>query len=212
MAELDLSVEPMFYQHLTDELFDMLIKNTVKPLIICSELQCQSLTYEEENAVRYVGGYVLRTLAQKSNDAIKSILQALMCADGEGPAQDWVNEVDRGGLTRITGPAFQLFYSIELCMRRYFTSQNTADMDSTFRDHVTKCTVEDDDVLFQWCMAGQSEDDENANEFLQKIVHKWITIRGHSFTANMLEMYKQANKKGTGKSKSLRSNLFSEKQ
>ena len=78
-------------------------------------------------------------------------------------------------------------------------------MDSTFRDHVTKCTIEDDDVLFQWCMAGQSEDDKNANECLQKIVHKWITIRRHSVTANMLEMYKQANKKGT-------SNLFLEKQ
>jgi len=34
MVELDLSVESMFYQHVTDELFDMLIKkNTVKPLI-----------------------------------------------------------------------------------------------------------------------------------------------------------------------------------
>ena len=175
----------------------------MEPLIICSEIQCQNLTYEEENAVRYVGGYVLHTLAQKSNDGIKCILEALMCADGEGPAQDWVNEVDRGGLTRITGPAFQSFYSIELYMRHYFTSKNTADMDSTFRDHVTKCTIEDDDVLFQWCMAGQC---------LQKIVHKWITVRGHSFAANMLEMYKQANKKGTGKSKSLHSNLFSEKQ
>ena len=43
----------------------MLVKSNVKPL---------SLTYEEEGAVHYVGGYVLRTLAQKSNDAIKSIL------------------------------------------------------------------------------------------------------------------------------------------
>ena len=134
-----------------------------------------------------------------------------MCADGEGPAQDWVNEVDRGGLTHIADPAFQLFYSIELCMCHYFTSKNTADMDSTFLDRVTKCTIEDD-VLFQWCMSGQSEDDENANECLQKIVHKWIKVRGNLFAANMLEMFEQTNKKGTGKSKSLCSNIFSEKQ
>ena len=31
MAEFNLSVESMFYQHVTDELFDMLIKNTVNP-------------------------------------------------------------------------------------------------------------------------------------------------------------------------------------
>jgi len=45
-----------------------------------------------------------------------------------------------------------------------------------------------------------------------RLVEKWITVRGHSFAANMLEMYKQANKKGTGKSKYLHSNVYSQTQ
>ena len=56
-------------------------------------------------------------------------------------------------------------------------------------------------------MAGQDESDEDAQKFLEKIVQKWITIRGHSFANSIMEMYKQKQKKGTGKSKSLRSKL-----
>lgn len=52
MTECNLPVEPMVYQHVTDELFDMLIKIYVTPLVTCADLQCQNLTYETENAVR----------------------------------------------------------------------------------------------------------------------------------------------------------------
>ena len=50
-----------------------------------------------------------------------------------------MKEVDQGALyIYITGPAFQLFYFIELCMRLYFTSNNTTNMDNTFQDCVIK--------------------------------------------------------------------------
>ena len=59
-----------------------------------------------------------------------------------------------------------------------------------------------------WCLAGQNEDDEASHKCLEKIVEKWITIRGFSFAGNLMEIYKQEQKKGTGKSKSLQSQLF----
>ena len=49
-------------------------------------------------------------------------------------------------------------------------------MDDTFRKHLTNCVLNDSDVLFQWCMAGQGESDEDAQDCLEKIVEKWITI------------------------------------
>ena len=68
-----------------------------------------------------------------------------------------------------------------------------------------KLCTNDSDVLFQWCMAGQDESDEDAQE---KIVEKWITKRGYSFANSMMEMYKQQEKKELQNQKSLRSKLF----
>ena len=66
-------------------------------------------------------------------------------------------------------------------------------MDDNFKRYLTNMVVNDSDVLFNWCMAG-FEKDENAS-CLQQIVKKRITIRGFSFAACLIEMYKQENKK-----------------
>ena len=73
----------------------------------------QKLSFEEENALRYVGDYVIRNLLQKTKDnGVQHILSDLK-DDGvtisEGPAQEWVNSINRGGLTRITTEAFRVF-------------------------------------------------------------------------------------------------------
>ena len=39
---------------------------------------------------------------------------------------------------------------------------------------------------------------------------KWLCIRDHSFAKNVMERYKQESKKGTQKSKPLRSKLFTD--
>lgn len=80
-------------------------------------------------------------------------------------------------------------------------------MDDTFRKHLTNCVLNDSNVLFQWCTTGQDEGDKDAQHCLE-IVEKWIIIRGCSFANSMMEMYKQKERKGTGKSKLLRSKLF----
>ena len=77
---------------------------------------------------------------------------------------------------------------------RYLTVKNAANMDSTFREYLTKCVLDDEDVLFHWCLIGYAHD-ELSERCLNQIVDKWITIRGFSFAKSMLEMYKQASKK-----------------
>ena len=68
-------------------------------------------------------------------------------------------------------------------------------MDGSFRRHLTNCVLNDENVLFYWCMAGQDEGDENAQKCLEKIVEKWTTTKGFSFANSIMEMYKQEQKK-----------------
>ena len=84
-------------------------------------------------------------------------------------------------------------------------------MNSSFKRKVTEAILNDDDVLFSWCLAaGIDFCEETTDKCLALITKKWLSIRGNSFAANVLEMYKQSSKKGTHKSKPLRSKLFTE--
>ena len=87
------------------------------------------------------------------------------------------------------------------------TLDKALQMDNSFRKHLSNCVLDDQNVLFYWCMVGQDESDKDAQKCLEKIVQKWITVRGHSFANSIIEMYKQNQKEETGKSKSLCSKL-----
>ena len=55
--------EPLLYQHITDKAFELLIKKNVlseSSRVRDQSKEQQKLTIEEENALRYVGGYVIR--------------------------------------------------------------------------------------------------------------------------------------------------------
>ena len=174
------------------------------------------MTYEEQNAVHYVGGYVVRALKKsKGNADILPILDKLITSDGEhtGTSQTWLKSIDRGGLTDISDEAYQCFYAIEVANRGHLQIENTREMNEGFVDKVTTSILNDEDLLFNWCLAvglamGCNYDNEVADRCLKQIVKKWITIRGFSFSNSLMEMYKQQSKKGTGKSKPLRSKLF----
>ena len=216
LISVGLEKDPLFYQHITDEIFNLLIKQRIKMPSQESQLEEndemfeEMLTFEEENAVRYVGGYVIRVLKkQMLNSDVVKILDEFIEEDKENQdANTWVAFVDRGGLVRITEEAYQLFYAIETSVRRYLKVSNVTEMNDGFRKHITDCTVNDDNVLFYWSLAGQDECDKSCQCCLLKLVEKWVTIRGFSFAKNLLELYKQEEKKSTGKEKSLRSKLF----
>ena len=94
-----------------------------------------------------------------------------------------------------------------MCIRRQLKTSNTDSMNDGFRQRLKDMMVSDDDVLFYWILAGKIEGDETADKCLALMRDKWITIRGFSFAKSIMELYKQESKKGTAKSKSLRSTL-----
>ena len=79
-----------------------------------------------------------------------------------------------GGLTRIAHSAFQIFYAIETCLRRHLTIANVINMDEKFYDHLIKCTLNNDNVLFYWCMTGLNESDDNNQKCLEMIYSKEV--------------------------------------
>ena len=64
---LNLINEPLFYQHLTLTLFDWILSDKFKNDARRSETSAVEFTYEEESAIRYVGGYVIRKLKEKKS-------------------------------------------------------------------------------------------------------------------------------------------------
>ena len=113
----------MLYQYITDQVLELLLKSKLSSTdkstpLEHSEHLCSKnhLTFEEQNAVWYIGGYVIHLLHRKTKDSgVKHVLCELKDEDNtDGPAQEWVNAIDRGGLTKITTEAYQLFISIDV--------------------------------------------------------------------------------------------------
>ena len=108
LENCNVNKEPMIYQHITDETFTKLVEQSVK--ITVSEQNDeqkdkeQSLTYEEESTVNYVGADVFHALMQKKlSQCCVEILKGFVNistdeVDKENIAEDeeWINDVDRG--------------------------------------------------------------------------------------------------------------------
>ena len=60
-------MDPVFYQHYTGIIFDNLVKQNV-PSTEEKDMCISPLTFEKENAIRYVGGYDLKCLNEGEKD------------------------------------------------------------------------------------------------------------------------------------------------
>ena len=108
------------------------------------------LTYEEEeNAIRYMAGYVVRSL-QKMADEVKMLIETDKKCIQESSSTDWINIIDRGGLIHVTDECYQLFLAIEHAIHRELKTEKIGGMNDGFRQHMEMLLNEDNDVLFQW--------------------------------------------------------------
>ena len=116
------TVSPLMYQHVTDVIFEGIIKESMLSVSTSTETtQDCDLTFEEESAIHCVDGYVIRQLKiDKANVQMLPLLELLTYSDNNlvdnDPMRYWVHSVNRGGSTRIT---FQCFYDIEINIRRF---------------------------------------------------------------------------------------------
>ena len=105
---------PLFYQNVSQELFETLIsqKCLINDHGISTEY-IQHMTLDEENAVRYVAGFVIRAAKDKlkvpNDQEILDILNLMVhvqeASSTSTSSEDWVKSVNQGGLVQITEDA-----------------------------------------------------------------------------------------------------------
>ena len=161
LTQLQVNNEPLFYQIVTDELFDQLVKNKLAAAAADKDvdetdkyLEEPLLTFEEENAIQYVGGYVIRKLREQPNCIkFKPLLNKMTCEDNQNendPSALWTNSINRGGLLKITSEANQIFQPIECCLRRYLNANKLPQMDERYKSYLMKMVTNDVLLVHSW--------------------------------------------------------------
>ncbi len=142
-------------QHKTDIIF----KNLLSPSLTTSQSnsalppQLVDINYLEENALRYISGYIISKLKKqvsKSKHTLKKYiligLDDFIEERSEGPSSNWTTLVDRGGLCKATEDAYTIFYEVEVVMRRFLRIEELTSMDSNFKEIVLRNMESDEDV------------------------------------------------------------------
>ena len=211
---------PTLYQFVTMQLMDVLIKQQF-PLPAEPGTHCfvPELSTAEENALRYVAGYVVRHTREKIESTGHAMQEALLhgldelCLSHDDAqvskeeSQQWVTSVNRGRLVHVTTDTFMLFHSMEMELRQHFSKQRAVEMEDGFSEQVKQSIIEDVDVQFYMGRVTEELDGEEQAELLRLIAELYIVVRGFSFSQSLVESYKQLNKKALQKSRGLRKRL-----
>ena len=215
---LNRPVQPVLYQHLTDEVFKILIERHFQIVHLEQDAPSEIET-NEGNALRYVAGYVCRHLRKKiekenhefKEEMVSCLMQLVRDKNSQECETDeqWTKRVDRGGLWYVKETTFQLFCAIEYQIRAIL-NQLKEPLQPSKVEMIRKVTS-DEDVQFYWIIASADfdidDDDEACDILLNKIVELFLTVRGFSLASIWMERYKQTAKKSTQRSKSLRREL-----
>lgn len=215
---LQATSHPIFWQCIGDKLFKSIIKNTFLLASTSSEAaaadkEAPTISHQEANALRYAAGYVPRAVGKKlkkSTDPQKArlwlcLLDLLDDGDEEHTdSEDWVELIDRGGLTRINDVTFQVFLAMEVELRKHLNSQCVPN----FKTTITKKVLENEDVTFYWSILSADWEELDSQALLELVVNMFITIRGFSYANAWVEKYKAASAKSLQKSKGLRKTLI----
>ena len=140
----------VFIQTVTSKVFEQLLIDTYIAKTAQDEKEVQ-FTYEEENTIRYMAGFVVRKV-QKKLDAkdVEMLIESDKAAITGSSSAEWVNIIDRGGLVHVTDACYQLFLAIEHVTRQELQLSKISSMDDNFRKHLDNNFMlsNDDDLLF----------------------------------------------------------------
>ena len=145
--------------------------------------------FEEENTIRYVGGYVIAVLKKYQSD--KEIIVGLNQLTNNNTEINaaWVQELHR--LTMITVQAQDVFMSIEANIKSKLRVNKAHKMDKQRRHQLQNELFCDSDVQFSWCLSviNLKTDNEAAEEILELPIDQWIIMIENSFTTSIVQFY-----------------------
>ena len=212
-------LEPVFIQHCCSAVLESLVKE-----VFPAEAGYQPesiLTGDQQCALRYVAGYMLRNIKEKikskrikikHQDEALCALNDLSSEDAAGTTDDtflsysrrWINLVNRGGLYVVSDEVYTAFQAMELAFQEYLRRGTVGKYN---RDAAVEYITNDGDVQFFWCCVMSTISEECAQELLQLLVELLVTIRGFSLAAAYMEEYKMSKQEHTKGKKGLRREL-----
>jgi len=215
MLTLGKRASPIFFQYLTDSIFKEMVKQKHPPPQHNEAVEpIPPLTYEEENALYYAAGYVIRHLRQrieKGSSPLKGLLVCLedMCNsdDERDCSASWTTKISRGHLIHVNSNLYCFFRATEMKLRQLLRVSCAESFSGGMKSQLVEIVCTDEDVLFFWCILSAEWRMEEEEALLQLIAELWVTIRGFSFARSFMELYKQRKKKTLEKSKALRKTL-----
>ena len=162
-----------------------------------------NITTDETNAIRYVGGYILKKIrskykSTKSNEILIQFIETLHPNEDENGGDiaetfleyttRWINKANRGGLFKIADNVYQTYYAMEVVLRT-FLKDCIVNVPKLQQE-----VIEDSDVQFWWALVSSELDDDLAQVILFDMVKLWITVRGFAYTSSIVDQYKQCKK------------------
>lgn len=179
---------------------------------------------EEENAIRYVVGYVVMKMKKKYEQKESADIHQTLLSMEEDTTRDeqdddehqtflaytcaWLTLINRGGLFAVRDEVYSFFLEMELCMypllRRKLNAGDGREMSKMELIQAVEC---DEDVRFAWSLVALDLSEDDSYQLFKDVIELWLTIRGHSIASQLTEMYKEALGVNTGKNLALRKQL-----
>lgn len=179
----------------------------------------EQMTVEEEEAVRYAGGYVAMKIKKrymsKNGSKAAEYIECLshMAVDGEDTSffqytKTWTIIVNRGGLFELNDRTFLFFKTLEVQTQLLLPHHLAVRDGTSSKETLIELLANDDNVEALWCvLAVDITNEEESEELLREVCELWITTRGFAMTSFWLEDYKRTINETTKKRKSLRKSL-----
>lgn len=217
---MDNSNSPIMYQYISTLVFKELIKEKFPaPPSPDTHSGPQCLTYEEKNALNYAAGYIPRALRKQLEHSKHQLKEELILClhelteddgiDRYDESQDWIKQIDRGGLKHVNFAMYSLIVAMELRLQavlqqvphQCYRSHNIK------KDAITSI-MECEKVKYHWDALSEKWEVEEARALFPMITELWVTMRGFAYVNTWVERYKQEARKCTQKSKGIRKHLI----
>lgn len=183
---IDRPALPTFFQYVSHRIFRELVKGKHQ-IVESEEDQASSITKLDQNALRYVAGFICRKVQAKikSSSLPRKDDMILFICDFSGDewdeaqgTEEWTNAVDRGGLWHINDDTYSIFFLMEEEIRNHLKVSKAKALNKETKKKLLDAILTNEDLLFQWSLISARVDDDVGSAVLQKIVELYVTIRG----------------------------------
>ena len=115
--------------------------------------------------------------------------------DFETYVQEWLCQINRGGLVKVKQQAFLFIYKIEITVRNLLNISTIKEYrDEYLRSALLKLMMESEEINSAWESVTRHIPNESLKKFLQKqFMKKWIDLRAREFVKTYIQILKRFN-------------------